>query len=281
MAAGLPYEVEMRRDPGLIERSTDLHGNGQHRVGVLGCPVDTLDMSETLARCIELIGDPLPRRQVSVNAAKLLQCASDEKMAAFVAESDLVSADGQSVVWASRFLGRPLPERVAGIDLMLVLLRECEERGLSVYLLGAERQVLRGAMARIREWHPRLRIAGAHHGYFGTEGEDDVVSKIRSASPDVLFVAIGSPRKEEFVDRRFDELGAGFAMGVGGALDVIAGERARAPRWAQRAGLEWAARMIQEPRRLWRRYLIGNLRFIWLVLRERFTGRPAIRGTSD
>lgn len=270
----------MTLDAGLIETrglAADTGGGGL-RVDVLGCPVDSLDMDATVRRCLELIQADPPARQVSVNAAKVLQCASDPDLARFVAGSDLVNADGQAVVWASRVLGRPLPERIAGIDLMLELLRKCEERGMSVYILGAEERVLAKALGRLRQTFPRLRIAGAQHGYFTDQEEVGVAALIRGVAPDVLFVAMSSPRKEELIGRRLPELGARFVMGVGGAIDVIAGEQRRAPRWVQRLGLEWAARLIQEPRRLWRRYLVGNLLFAWLVARERFGRESAAPG---
>lgn len=248
-------------------------GEGTCRsVRVLGCRIDALDMQSTVARCIELAETGEGTRQVSVNAAKLVSCADDERLAEFIRTSDVVSADGQSVVWAARLLRRPLPERVAGIDLMHRLLAEAETRGLSVYLLGATEPILERAGARLRELHPRLDLAGSHHGYFSREEEPEVASAIRRSSPDLLFVAMGSPFKEEWLERNLARVSVAFAMGVGGALDVLAGERSRAPAWMQRAGLEWLHRMLQEPGRLWRRYLVGNLRFSWLVAREKLVG---------
>jgi N-acetylglucosaminyldiphosphoundecaprenol N-acetyl-beta-D-mannosaminyltransferase len=235
---------------------------------LLGCPVDALDMDGTLALCMGLIeakGGPV--RQVSVNAAKVVQWEGDPGLREFVRGSDVISPDGQSVVWASRLLGRPLPERVAGIDLMGGLMKEAERRGLSIYVLGAREQVLDRALARIAELHPRLRIAGSMHGYFGAAEVPAVVARIKRAAPDLLFVAMPSPMKENWLDIHLEETGVPFGMGVGGSIDVLAGEYRRAPRWVQRLGAEWLFRLLQDPRRMWRRYLVGNLRFGWIVLR--------------
>ncbi len=242
---------------------------GHGRVDVLGCPVDALGLQATVDRCLELIQHAdRPARQVSVNAAKLVESEKDERLRRFIHDSDIVSADGQSVVWASRLLGQRLPERVPGIDLMHELLAAAADRGLSVYLLGAREEVLHRALSRIRDSYPELRVAGARDGYFEPEEEGEIANQIRQAGPDLLFVAMSSPLKERWLDRNLERTGVRFAMGVGGAIDVVAGERARAPRWMQRMGLEWAFRLAQEPRRMLSRYAVGNAKFAWLLVRE-------------
>jgi len=170
-------------------------------------------------------------------------------------------------VWASRLLGDPLPERVAGIDLMARLVEAAEEHGYRVFFLGATPGVLARAVAELRARHPRLHVAGARDGYFRPDEESAVREEIRAAAPDILFVAMGSPRKEHWVAAAPD-LDVGFAMGVGGSLDVIAGHVRRAPRLVQRLGLEWLFRLAQEPRRLVRRYVTTNTRFLLLLTRE-------------
>jgi N-acetylglucosaminyldiphosphoundecaprenol N-acetyl-beta-D-mannosaminyltransferase len=252
---------------------------GARRVEILGCPVDALDLSGTADRCLELMERNGGARQVSVNAAKLTSFNRDQEIASFIKACDVISADGQSVVWASRVLGRPLPERVPGIELMFELLEAANQRRLRVYILGSRDPILATAVRRIRAAYPGARVVGTQHGYFPPEDEDQVVASIRSAKPDILFVAMSSPRKERWLGRNNERIGARFAMGVGGAIDVLAGERSRAPEWLQALGLEWMHRLIQEPGRMWRRYLVGNLHFVWLVLRER--ARPGFRGPAD
>jgi N-acetylglucosaminyldiphosphoundecaprenol N-acetyl-beta-D-mannosaminyltransferase len=245
------------------------------RVHLLGSPLDVVDMDEAVARCEAAIASRTYLQHMSINAAKLVSMRDDEELREGVNACGLVTADGQSVVWAARLLGVRLPERVAGIDLMERMLAAAAERGHRVYFLGARQEVLDTAITRLRERHPALIVAGSQHGYF-SDGESDAVAvAIREAKPDVLFVAMTSPRKEHFLGRLGPSLGAPFAMGVGGSVDVVAGHTKRAPVALQRAGLEWAYRMAQEPRRLGKRYLMKNAQFTWMVLRERFTRRSS------
>jgi N-acetylglucosaminyldiphosphoundecaprenol N-acetyl-beta-D-mannosaminyltransferase len=240
-----------------------------NRVDVLGVALDPVRLDDAVARCEQAIEDGGYYQHMSVNVAKLVALQGDTRLREAVSACGLVTADGQGIVWASRLLGRPLPERVAGIDLMARLLERAEERGHRVYILGARESVLEEALARLRRRHPRLTIAGSHHGYFGTGEAAGIVEEIRAARPDMLFVAMTSPLKELFLDDYGPSLGVPFAMGVGGSVDVIAGVTRRAPRLLQRLGLEWLYRLLQEPRRLARRYLVTNVQFAGLIARER------------
>jgi len=243
------------------------------RVEVLGVALDAVRFDDAVARCEQAIEDGGYFQHMSVNVAKLVTLQGDARLRDAVSACGLVTADGQGVVWASRLLGRPLPERVAGIDLFIRLLERAEERGHRVYILGARESVLEEALARLRRRHPRLTIAGSHHGYFGADEAAGIVDEIRAARPDMLFVAMTSPLKELFLDDYGPSLGTPFAMGVGGSVDVIAGVTRRAPRPLQRLGLEWLYRLLQEPRRLARRYLVTNVQFAGLVARERLRMR--------
>ncbi len=235
---------------------------------VLGCRIDRLDMAETLVRCEDLISRQEFTQHVAINAAKLVAMDHDPELRQIVEGCELVSADGQAVVWASRLLGDPLPERVAGVDLMQELFALAERRGFRVFVLGAKPEVLEKAEQRIMAKHPRLKLVGMRDGYF-TEAEDAKVAKqVRNARPDILFVAISSPRKEYWLGRYGRIIDVPFVMGVGGAIDVVAGITQRAPAPLQRLGLEWAYRLAQEPRRLWRRYAVTNFRFLVLLVRQ-------------
>jgi N-acetylglucosaminyldiphosphoundecaprenol N-acetyl-beta-D-mannosaminyltransferase len=207
-------------------------------------------------------------QHASVNAAKVVRLQHDVELRQAIESCELVTADGQPVVWAARLLGHPIPERVAGIDLMEALLDLSEQRSYRVYLLGARPEVLDDAAAEIRRRHPAVSIVGRHHGYFSPSEEAALVADVAAARPDLLFIALETPQKELFLARHRDTLRVPFSMGVGGAFDVLAGRRRRAPRWAQRAGLEWVFRLAQDPRRLARRYVVGNTRFAALVARE-------------
>jgi N-acetylglucosaminyldiphosphoundecaprenol N-acetyl-beta-D-mannosaminyltransferase len=238
------------------------------RARILGCDIDRLDMDETVRRCAEIVDAGRPAQHVSVNVAKIVALRDDPRLKEIVERCELVSVDGQPLVWASRLLGDPLPERVAGIDLMFRLLELAQERGYRVFVLGARQEVLESAAARLAERYPRLVLAGLHHGYFADEEAAEVCEVVRAAEPQILLVAMSSPRKEYWLAEHAAELGVPFAMGVGGSIDVVAGLTKRAPSWMQRFGLEWFYRFVQEPRRLGPRYLRTNARFVGLLARE-------------
>jgi N-acetylglucosaminyldiphosphoundecaprenol N-acetyl-beta-D-mannosaminyltransferase len=238
------------------------------RAHVLGCEIDRFDIHEAVKRCEHHIEARVSAQHMAVNAAKVVAMQDDSELLRLVNSCEIVTADGQAVVWASRLLRDPLPSRVTGIDLMQELLVLAERKDYGVYVLGARAEILEQAVSRVRLLHPALRIVGHRDGYFTEEQEPEVVAAIRRAQPDLLFVAMPSPRKERFIGRWRDELDIPLCMGVGGSIDVIAGVTRRAPRLFQRLGLEWAYRLAQEPRRLLRRYLVGNWRFIILILRH-------------
>ncbi|WGL18242.1 WecB/TagA/CpsF family glycosyltransferase [Microbulbifer bruguierae] len=241
------------------------------RIEFLGVPMDVASIQETVALVADKMGHSRFTQHVVVNVAKLVHMQRDQALSASVKACDLINIDGMGVVWGARFLGHEVPERVAGIDLFYALLEMSAARGFPVYFLGAREDVVAQAVAKMKLRHPNLMVAGWHHGYFWQD-EAAVVEKIRHSGARLLFVAITSPRKENFIHRWRDVLGVDFVMGVGGTFDVVAGKVKRAPVWAQRAGLEWLYRMLQEPRRMWRRYLYTNSAFAWLLLREKLRG---------
>jgi len=230
-------------------------------------------MDETVARCRALIRESRPVQHVVLNAGKCVLMQDEPDVRDIVARCEVVNADGQSVVWAARFLGLDVPERVAGIDLMGRLIALCESEGWPVYFLGAKDEVLAAFEAEALRRHPRLRVAGRRNGYFRAEDEAGIAEAVRASGARLLLVGISSPMKERFLARNLERMGPVLAMGVGGSFDVWAGKTTRAPAWMQRSGLEWFHRLAQEPRRMWRRYLVGNLRFGWIVLRARLSSR--------
>jgi N-acetylglucosaminyldiphosphoundecaprenol N-acetyl-beta-D-mannosaminyltransferase len=237
------------------------------RGSVLGCPIDPVTLGEAVATADLAIADRGTCHHLAINAAKLVRLQHDAELGGLVSGFDLVTADGQAVVWAGRVLGHRLPERVTGIDLMNELLALADRRGYRVFLLGARPAVIADTAARIASRFPGLELVGYRDGYFSADEEDDVVDEIRLADADLLFVALETPAKELFLARNRERLGVSFAMGVGGAFDVLAGRRRRAPRVLQRAGLEWLYRLLQDPRHLAKRYAVGNTKFVWLVFR--------------
>jgi N-acetylglucosaminyldiphosphoundecaprenol N-acetyl-beta-D-mannosaminyltransferase len=235
------------------------------RVTFLGCPIDLLTMKESVNIAENAMRCRTPTLQVVVNVAKLINMRHDPFLREDVCSSDVLNIDGMGVVWGARLLGLPVPERVAGIDLMEAVLRLCSEKGFRPYLLGARQDVLLKAIDNLTRRYPSLEIAGYRNGYFTEAEEVDVVRSIRNANPDCLFIGISSPMKERFSRKCAREIGTPFVMGVGGSFDVLAGRVRRAPDWIQRSGLEWAYRVAQEPRRMWRRYLRTNITFLSLM----------------
>jgi N-acetylglucosaminyldiphosphoundecaprenol N-acetyl-beta-D-mannosaminyltransferase len=223
---------------------------------------------EAVARVDRFLEEGGPHYMVVVNAAKVAAASKEENLRRVIEEADLVTADGMSIVWASRLLGRPLKERVTGIDLFDRLVGHAARRGLSVYFLGARDEAVTGVVERYRALYPGLRVAGYRNGYFRAQESDRVAEKIKESGADLLFVAMGSPAQEYWISSILRPAGVRFALGVGGSFDHLSGLARRAPAWMQSAGLEWLYRLMREPRRLWRRYLVGNSLFIWLVLKQ-------------
>lgn len=233
-------------------------------VTVCGLPVHPLTLEQSVSVAERLIADGGPHQHVVLNAAKVVQAHDDPGLARIIRDCSLVNADGQSVVWAGRLLGQPMPERVAGIDFILALWRSAARNGYRVYLLGAEQAVVERT-ARIAA-DQGVEVVGYRNGYWSEPQEAQVVATVREARPDILFLAVPSPAKEYFLSRHQRDLDCALTVGVGGSFDVVAGIRSRAPRWMRRSGLEWFHRLIQEPRRMFLRYAVGNARFVMLVL---------------
>ncbi len=240
----------------------------------MGVALDGLDMAATVVACVDAVEREAFAHHVSVNAAKVVAASRDAGLARIMREADIASADGQSVVWAARVLGTPVPERVAGIDLAERLLAEAAARRWPVFLLGARHEVADATAAWAREHFPGIVLAGWRDGYFSDDAA--VAAGVAATGARLLLVALPSPRKERLLDEQRGGFGPVLAVGVGGSFDVWTGAVRRAPRWMQRCGLEWAYRLLQEPRRMWKRYLVGNTAFVVAVLRERVRRRKQV-----
>jgi N-acetylglucosaminyldiphosphoundecaprenol N-acetyl-beta-D-mannosaminyltransferase len=239
----------------------------------MGSPMDVATINET----IDFIDERVVRHEftqhVVVNVAKLVHMQSDAELRRSVEGCDVINIDGMGIIFGGRLLGIELGERVAGIDLFARLVERSAVRGYPIFLLGAKAPIVAEVARRLQAAHPTLRIAGFHDGYFW-DNEEAIVDTIRGSGARLLFVAITSPRKEKFIARWRAALGVDFVMGVGGTFDVVAGAVSRAPPWMQQSGLEWLYRVIQEPRRMWRRYLSTNISFagmiVMLLIKQRF-----------
>lgn len=244
---------------------------------ILGCPIDNLSMAETLQKIEEFVRSGEPHQHVVVNVDKIVKAHRDPALMKIIGDCDLINVDGMPVVWVSRLLGNGLKERVAGIDLFVQLIAQAAQRGWRVYFLGAREEVVAHLCETLLHQHPALNIVGFRHGYWQDDEEAGVAEAIRAVQPDLLFVAISSPKKERFLGKYQRYMQVPFAMGVGGTFDVVTGLTRRAPPWMQRAGLEWFFRFLQEPRRMFRRYFIEDMYFFWLVVKHLMYGKVSRR----
>ena len=234
----------------------------------MGCAVDNLNMAETLDVVEGFIRSGKPHQHVVVNVDKIVKANRDPALRQIINDCDLINADGMPVVWASCLLGKPLKARVTGVDLFEALMARAAEKGWRVFLLGAREEVVSGVARLYPARYPGLTLAGYRNGYWTPGEEEKVVADIAATRPDILFVAISSPKKEAFLARYQAAMKVPFAMGVGGTFDVAVGLVKRAPVWMQNAGLEWLYRFLQEPRRMFRRYFIDDMAFVALFARE-------------
>lgn len=245
------------------------------RFYVSGVPIDRVTLEYAVAWVLEALTNPEPHKPLLIvgpNAQLVALAARLPRFAAALHSASLSVPDGISIVLAARLLGRPLPERVTGGDLMERLCIEAASHNLSVFFLGGLPGAAEMTARRFEHLNPGFRTAGTCCPPSGFENDPAECARIRqhiiSAKPDLLCVAFGAPRQEIWMHENCPTLPIGAAIAVGAALDTQSGLRKRAPKWTHKLGLEWLYRLLREPRRLWRRYLIGNIRFIWLVARQ-------------
>ncbi len=235
------------------------------------------EMTEAIVRTAALGEEPA--YVVTPNVQHIALLAHDAYLRRVYAEAAFVLPDGVSILLAARVLGQRIPERVAGVDMFEALCRQAAREGLRVFLLGGRPGSAEKAAAKLKSQYPGLIVAGTCCPPLGFETDeseqDDVESSIRAARPHLLFVALGAPKQEYWIYEHARQLGVPVTMGIGGSFEMIGGVIARAPRWLQRAGLEWLYRVALEPRRLWKRYLIGMIQFAQVVMRQRLNPERA------
>lgn len=243
------------------------------RIQILNTTIDVLSVQETITLVEQYILAKEPLHLMGVNADKINEVNENERMKQIVNSCGIINADGASVILAGKYLDKPLPERVAGVDLMQSLVALAEEKGYSIYLLGAKQEVVEKTAEVLKERHISLNIAGIHNGYFKEPQWSEISEELKAAAPDLVFVGITSPMKEYLIEYLQNEGHECVFMGVGGSFDVISGNIPRAPMWMQKMNLEWLFRVMQEPKRLFKRYFVGNIKFIKAVLKEKRASR--------
>jgi N-acetylglucosaminyldiphosphoundecaprenol N-acetyl-beta-D-mannosaminyltransferase len=242
------------------------------RASILNGRFDRLTLPETVAAVYDHVHAGRRGWLCTVNVAMLMMMRSDRRLQSFVDRASIVVADGQPLLWVAPQFGPDLPARVTGVDLIYALSRRAARERISVGLIGAHAPVVDEAARRLASMYPDTRIAYVGDGWFSPDEAPRRADAIRAAGTDILFVAMGVPLQERFIEEQWDRLGVRLAIGVGGSFEVLSGVRARAPAALQQRGLEWAFRLAQEPRRLWRRYLVTNSQFIWHLARHRLRG---------
>lgn len=226
------------------------------QVNILNVPIDALGEKQAFVRVVDFFkGDSL-KKVYTPNPEIVMLAQTDASLYRILQEGDLVVPDGIGLIIASKLKGLGLVERVAGIDLMHRILIYCGQQGKSIYILGGKPGVAEVAAVNIEEKYPGIRIAGFHHGYLKEEDHGGLIEDINASGAEVLFVCLGAPRQEIWIDRHKEQLKCKIAMGVGGSVDVYAGVVKRAPKVYQKLGLEWFYRLIKEPWRYKRMLLL-------------------------
>ena len=240
-------------------------------IAILGVPFDNVSMTEAIQAIEKMIASGLPHYVVTANVDFVVQARDDVELRHILFDAHLVLCDGTPLLWASRVLGNPLRERVAGSDLVPLLIARAAEKRYRLFFLGATPESATGAVKRMETQYPRLIIAGHYSPPFNKLLEMDhneITRRIREANPDVLLVSFGCPKQEKWIAMHYRSLGAPVSIGVGATIDFLAGQVKRAPRWMQRTGTEWIFRLVQEPRRLFKRYSKDLRVFAWWIFRQ-------------
>jgi N-acetylglucosaminyldiphosphoundecaprenol N-acetyl-beta-D-mannosaminyltransferase len=250
-------------------------------VVLLGVPFDNVTTSETVSLIDDMVESHQPHHLVTANVDFLVQALHDIELRRILADAHLVLCDGMPLVWASRLLGNALPERVAGSDLVPLLIQTAAQKQYRIYILGGAPDSTSQAVVNLRKKHPNVVIAGHYSPPITSLFEMDhaeICRRIREAKPDLLFVAFGCPKQEKWISMHYRELGVPVAVGVGATIDFLAGKVLRAPRWMQATGLEWTFRLLQEPRRLFKRYMRDLGIFSWAIALQWW--RMQLRGVT-
>jgi N-acetylglucosaminyldiphosphoundecaprenol N-acetyl-beta-D-mannosaminyltransferase len=249
---------------------------GSRDTKILGINIDNITMDEAISAIFDWLNGNRPKQVVFVNADCANIAQKNDNYLKVLNGADLRLADGIGLRIAAKVMGKEIVQNVNGTDMFPLLCQKLSDAAKRVYLLGARPEAVAGVALWIAQNFPEVQVCGYHHGYFGPEEAESLITSIRKADPDLLLVAFGAPKQELWIHEYLERTGAKVAIGVGGLFDFYSGRIPRAPSWMREIGMEWVYRLIQEPRRLWRRYLIGNGLFLFRVVAERFTGNQDV-----
>jgi len=250
------------------EQNSEQSPDQNPRVYLQGIGIDAVNLAQLLDRVLTYVTESHPRQVAYVNTHCMNIAHQDAAYRAFLRRADLVYSDGIGVIWAARLLGGYLPARLTGADWIEPLAARCAAAGVRLFFLGGRPGVAGRAAERLRQRFPSLSVVGTHHGHFAAEATPAIIAQINRAAPHILLVGMGTPRQELWMDQHRAELQVPVTWAVGALLDFVAGQEPRAPAWMADHGLEWLFRFLVNPRRMWRRYLLGNPAFILRVGQE-------------
>lgn len=258
-----------------IECSAD--ESAGRRIELLGMPIDNVSVPEALARIDEFVKTRHPHMVVTPNVDHVIKFQKDREFQSIYREASLILADGMPLLWGARFLGMTIKRKISGSDLFPMLCARSVKRGHRLFFLGGRPGASERAADVMRLMHPGIQIVGTYCPPYGFESDDKengrIVRMIREANPDILFVGLGAPKQEKWIFRHKHDYQVPVSIGIGVTFEFVSGMVKRAPGWMQRAGLEWFWRLKSEPARLWRRYLIEDIPFFWLLVKHRFFSR--------
>lgn len=253
---------------------------------ILGVPIDNLTMDETLDRIEQMVdvGRAIGRTHqvATVNTDFLVKAQEDANLQKLLQHADLCTADGMPLVWASKYLNKPLKERVAGSDMVPLIAKRAAAKGMTLYFMGAAPGVAAEAAEKLTAENPGLEIVGYSCPFWkpGEPFDEAILQEIRTLAPDILLVALGNPKQELWIQAYGKRVRVPVMIGVGASLDFIVGRVKRAPVWMQKSGLEWVARLTQEPGRLWKRYANDLIKFVPFVIHQMRTNRASFVAES-
>lgn len=241
-----------------------------NRFRFIGLNFHPFTLAQSINKLEEFIRDKSPHMSFTPTAELIVRANEDAELREIYNNTDLLTIDSYVVYYAARLFGKPVTEPVSAARLMFSFLETCNEKGYGIYLLGAKEEVVNKVEENLKKQYQNIKISGKHNGYFDFNNDGEIVRVIKNSKADVLFVAMSSPLKENFISKNLKEMNVPVCLGVGGSFDIIAGKCKLAPRFISVMGLEWLYRLIQEPRRMWKRYLITNTKFLILLIKELF-----------
>ena len=235
------------------------------KVSVLGIKIDRCDFNQSIQTIDNFVKSKKPHNIVTINPEFIMTARADKEFKEALNNADLAVCDGVGIIWASKILGKPLTERVAGVDLVYRIAKLASQRHYSVYFLGAGEGIAQKAVSILKKKYPKLKIAGIESG---SPHDLSIIDRIVKTKPDILLVAFGHPKQEKWLYKFKQSLGVPVMIGVGGTFDFISGKIPRAPKWVRTIGFEWFYRLIKQPWRLKRQLKL--LQFAWLVITKRW-----------